>query len=211
LAKERRPKELREWVLAKCGAISDVPQAREPALLRRRPFDKFYKELWPLSRFVALHYGDRDDIWCTPNLDNDNFDAEIREPTRTIKIEITQAWDPDEHRRMQFFVKHGHVCLTGPVTADGNVDVEGIDHMELRARHLCWVKQAAEKKAYPRHYGRNYELLVAVEDWWANRPADTEEIGSFVEREVLALQLDFDYLHIVGLNKLPLLSFALGS
>ena len=111
----------------------------------------------------------------------------IREPSRTIRVEITSARDrtsiydgvPGQHR---------HVALTGSLKVQGTKrmgrrianQLEFVDHRESRARHLSWIKTAAEGKAGRGRYGTSYELLIAVEDWWFG-PNDTEEVVTFVE------------------------------
>ena len=99
---------------------------------------------------------------------------------------------------MEYLVQHRHVALTGSLKVQGTKrmgrrianQLEFVDHRESRARHLSWIKTAAEGKAGRGRYGTSYELLIAVEDWWFG-PNDTEEVVTFVEREVLTLPLEF--------------------
>jgi hypothetical protein len=88
--------------------------------------------------------------------------------------------------------------------------VEFEDHRESRARHLSWIKTAAEGKAGLGRYGKNYELLIAVEDWWFNTD-DAAEVLMFMDREVLTLPLEFGAVHLVGLTERIFISFSLGS
>src|SRR3989442_11972935 len=62
--KPRAPKELREWVLAKCDAFRQIPELREPVLRHEGPFKWFHEEIYPLSVFAVRRYGDRDDVLC---------------------------------------------------------------------------------------------------------------------------------------------------
>ena len=95
---------------------------------------------------------------------------------------------------MEYLVQHRHVALTGSLKVQGTKrmgrrianQLEFVDHRESRARHLSWIKTAAEGKAGRGRYGTSYELLIAVEDWWFG-PNHTEEVVTFVEREVLTL------------------------
>lgn len=211
----RTPKELRGWVLAKCDLFAQRPNLREPVLLRHGSFKSFHEEIYPLSLFAVHQYGDRKDVFFVPNLDDSrDFDAQIREPSRTIPIEITSARDPCEHLRMEYFVQNRSVPLTGPITVQGtkrknrHIDVvlECVAHEESRADHLGFIKTAAEGKAGPGRYGKNYELIIAVEDRWFD-PDDAKEIADFVEREVLTLPLEFATVHLVGLMDRLFLSF----
>jgi hypothetical protein len=43
------------------------------------------------------------------------------------------------------------------------------------AFHLRLVKEAAEGKAGPGRYGRGYELVIVVEDWWSRRTGTPRE------------------------------------
>lgn len=215
--KPRKPKELREWVLAKCNAFAQIPALREPVLLHEGLFKWFHEEIYPLSVFAVRRYGDRNDVVCVPKRDpTRDFDAEIHEPSRTIHVEITGARDPSEHLRMEYLVEHRRVSLTGGLKVQGtkrtgrqieNV-VEFVDHRESRARHLSWIKTAAEGKAGRGRYGKTYELLIAVEDWWFDAD-DAREVTNFIEREVLRLPLEFGAVHIVGITERLFLSFPL--
>jgi hypothetical protein len=122
----RSPRALREWVLGKCHAISDVPETKRPALLHHGPFKKFYEEIYPFSIFATRRYGDRDDVLCVPNLDEQrDFDAEVRNPSGTVPVEITLAIEPNWHHRMASFLEHGLVALSGPVIVEGRGESGG--------------------------------------------------------------------------------------
>ena len=216
--KPRRPKELREWVLTKCDAFAQIPELREPVLLHEGPFKWFHEEMYPLSVFAVRRYGNRDDVLCVPTRDQtSDVDAEVREPSRTIRVQITEARDPSEHLRMEYLVAHRHVSRTGGLKVEGTKrtgrQIENIlefeDLSESRARHRGWIKTAAEGKAGRGRYGRTYELLIAVEDWWSGASDDAREVTDFVEREVLGLPLEFDALHVVGLMGRLFLTFPL--
>jgi len=213
----RKPQELREWVLAGCNRFAQVPELRDPVLLHEGTFKWFHEEIYPLSVFAVARYGDRDDVICVPRRDpSRDVDAEIHEPSRTLHIEITSARDPQEHLRMEYLVQHRRVSLTGPLMVHGNKragrrienELEFVDHRESRALHLGWIKSAAEGKAGQGRYGRSYELLIAVEDWWFG-PDDANEVTAFIRREILTLPLEFAAIHIVGLTGRLFLSFTL--
>jgi len=216
--KPRKPQELREWVLAKCDAFRQIPELREPVLLHEGLFKWFHEEIYPLSVFAVHRYGDRDDVLCVPKRDpSRDVDAEIRQPSGTIRLEITCAREPSEHLRMEYLVEHHRVSLTGGLKVEGTKrtgrrieDVlEFQYHRETRARHLDLIKTAAEGKAGRGRYGKTYELLIAVEeDWWFDAD-DAREVTDFVEREVLRLPLEFDAVHVVGMTERLFLFFPL--
>jgi len=221
LAKPRTPGELAAWVDERAHAIAEVEEAREPALMHQRPFKEFYEEIFPLSRFVTHRYSGREDILVTPNLDNRSFDAVIRDgsvsPPLELMVEITLAREPQEHLRMEYFVKHRHVGLRSPVITSGNkhnrethVEVEAVDHTELVARHCAWIKAAAEGKASKAdHYGSSHVLIIAFDDWWEPRDADVVKITAFVNESVRTLPLNFATLYLIGMSGTTYLPFPL--
>jgi hypothetical protein len=218
--KPRTPKALRDWVLAKCSVFNQRPELRKPVLLHEGLFKWFLEEIYPLSVFAVHRYGDRVDVLCAPKRDQSHdVDAEINEPSRTIPVEITSAREPDHHLRMECLVQHHWVALTGPpLKVQGtkrtgrqiDSELESVDHRESRARYLSLIKTAAEGKAGLGRYGKNYELIIAVEDGWFD-PDDANEVVAFIEREVLTLPLEFGAIHIVGLTERLFRTFPLGS
>jgi hypothetical protein len=188
--KRRTPKELRAWVLAKCDAFAQIPELRKPVLLHEGPFKWFHEEIYPLSMFAVRRYGDRDDVLCVPKRDQtSDVDAEIFEPSR-ISIQITGARYPGQHQLMRYFVDHPIVELPGD-----------------RENYLGWIKAAAQGKSGRGKYGKGYELLISVEDYWFDAERDTREVTSFINQEVLGLPLEFAVLHLVGLTGTLFLSF----
>ena len=213
--KSRRPVELRQWVLAKCDEFTQYPELRAPVLLHEGLFKWFHEEMYPLSVFAVHRYGDRDDVLFTPRQDpSRDVDAEVREPSKTINVEITCARDAIEHLRMEHLVAKRRVSVTGGLIVKGTKrkgrqikDVlEFEDHRVSRARSLGLIKAAAEGKAGLGRYGNSYELLIAVDDWWYDTE-DANEVKDFVEREVLTLPLEFDAVHVVGMTERLIVSF----
>lgn len=207
LVRPRSPKQLRAWVLDRCDAIANVPEAKQSALLHLGPFKRFYEEVYPLSLFAVRRYGEQDDVVCVPNKDEGrDFDAEVRTASRGVKVEITLAPDPLWHLRMEYFMKHGFVPFNGPVSVEGSrrkgrriaTEMMLVDSLEEVALHLRRVKEAAEGKAVPGRYGAGYELLIVVEDSWFEVERDSAHVAEFLEREVMTLPLCFDALHLVG-------------
>ena len=95
--------------------FAEYPELRKPVLLREGPFKWFHEEIYPFSVFVVARYGDRNDVLCVPKRDRaSDIDAEIREPSRTIQVEITSARDPHEHLRMRYFVRIAACHLRAP-------------------------------------------------------------------------------------------------
>jgi hypothetical protein len=211
----RTPRELRDWTLAKCELFWKDSALRESVLLHKPPFKSFYEEIYPLSVFAVARYGDRDDVYVVPKLDpTADLDAEIREPGRTIPIEITSARDPQEYYRMVHLVRHHHVSAFGPLKVSGNKRVghqikdhgDCVERSELISWHLGWIKTAAEGKAGCGRYGMDYELIIGVDDGWFE-PEDRDKVVAFIKHHVLALPLQFGAIHVVGLTERLLCSF----
>ena len=188
-----------------------------------RPFKEFYEEIYPLSLFVSHRYPRRDDILVTPNLDNRPFDAVIHDhsvaPPSELMVEITMARDPQEHLRMEYFVKHGHVSVWSPLISTGNkrnrethFEPEAVEHRELVARLCQWIKVAAEGKAGKAdRYGHSHGLVIAFDDWFKPLDGDTERLRDFVTANILTLPLNFSALYLVGMSGRTYLPFLLTS
>ena len=120
----RSPTELARWIEDKCLLFADCPEAKEWVLLHQGLSKKFHEELYPLSLFATHLYTGRSDILCIPNLDNRDFDTTILDystsPPSELKVEITSAVQGyDQHLRMKYFVKSGHVNVWGTLLASG--------------------------------------------------------------------------------------------
>jgi hypothetical protein len=179
--------------------------------MHRRPFKGFYEEIFPLSVFVNQCYGTREDVRVTPNLDNRSFDATIHDlsvsPPTELLVEITVARDPQEHIRMEHFVRHRNVSLWSPVNATGTkqnrritIKPEAVEHKELVARYCSWIKKAAEGKAdKTSRYGDSHVLVIAYDDWPKPTAADLATLTTFMREHVLTLPLSFSKVYLVGL------------
>jgi len=180
--------------------------------MHQGPFKKFYEEIYPLNLFVKHRYSGRENILITPNPDNRSFDAAVRDgsvsPPLEILVEITQAWDPQAHLRMEYFVKHGGVGLWSPVISSGNkrnrkthVELVAVDRVEHVRRDCARIKEAAESKANRTdHYGPSHVLVIAFDDWWKPSDEDIATLRAFVIESVLPLQLNFAALYVLGLS-----------
>jgi hypothetical protein len=150
MTRPRTPAQLASWVAESCDALAQDESAREPGLMRRRPFKEFYEEIFPLSRWATHYYSGREDLCLTPNLDNRPFDAVVRDcattPPSECFVEITTAQSPQQHLYMEYFLKHGNVWPWAPLVATGTkrnrdirVEPMMVDHSELVDRHCGWI------------------------------------------------------------------------
>lgn len=219
LTKPRTPTELSRWWEGKNRLFADCPEARKSALLRKRPFKKFYEELYPLSLFATHLYTGRSDIQVIPNLDNRNFDATIMDhstsPPHELKVEITSAVEGyDEYLRRKYFVKHGHGNVGGALSYSGtekagheiHIENEAIERTKLLQCTFSLIRSAVERKSVgtnkSQKYGQGHVLIVTFDDWyWCNsKQQDMATLKNFVKEHVLKLTLNFAALYVVGLS-----------
>ncbi|MBM4301574.1 MAG: hypothetical protein FJ121_08595 [Deltaproteobacteria bacterium] len=216
IEKERTPEKLSLWWEEKNREFDSSPEGRQYALLKKGLTKEFYDEINPLKLFANILYAGRSDIGCIPNLGNDNFDAIIRDyshsPPSEQKIEFTLAIDGhDDQLRMKYFVEHGHVSLTGPLTYTGtektghkiNVETEAVLHNDSLKKTFAIIKSRAEQKCKPKNYGKNHVLVITIDDHIAPRydnQKDLEALNEFMKSDVINLPLDFGGLYILGLS-----------
>jgi hypothetical protein len=60
--------------------------------MHQRPFKEVYEEIYPLNLFVTHRYSGREDILVTPNLDNRQFDAIIRDGPHLTIVTAVIRW-----------------------------------------------------------------------------------------------------------------------
>ena len=220
LTTPRTPLELSCWIDSKCRLLADHPEpkVKEWVLLRKRPFKKFYEEIYPLSLFANHLYTDCSDIKCIPNLDNKDFDATIWDhstsPSSKVKVEITSAIDGQkEYLRMKHFIEHRSVSLWSKVSASGTerkghkIEVEkgAIAGSVLLEQTFSLIKSAIKGKSVspdnPQKYGQRHVLVVAFDDWWWFKPEQKmATLKAFMKNEVLTLPLNCAALYVVGLS-----------
>jgi len=216
MEKERTPEELSLWWERKSQEFANSKDGHNYALLKKGLCGKFYDEILPLNLLSNILYADRSDIGCIPNLGNDNFDAIIRDyshsPHSEIKIEFTLAIDGhDDYLRRKYFVDHGRVSLTGPLSYTGtektghkiNVENEAVLHIDSLKKSFALIKSRAEQKCKPKNYGKNHILVITIDDYIAPRfdnPKDLEALKEFMKSNVINLPLDFGELYVLGLS-----------
>lgn len=217
----RTPRQMAQWVDEKCCEIARHPELKEQALLHKGHAKKFYEELYPLSVFLNVVYGDDTRVTCVPNLANAlDFDATVYDrkhsPPKVTKIEITSAYWENEHLRMEHFLKHGIVNMYGQVNWSGTqgkghviaVDDDFVAHHDLIEELMRLVKAGAVRKCGAKaRYGSNHQLIIYFDDHsWFRAERDSPELIAFVHKEVLSLPLNFGAFHVLGLAG-TLLSF----
>ncbi len=221
---ERTPKELAAWVERKLLEFKGFDDLKEYVLLHKGLFKRFYEEVYPLNMFANKLYKERSDVSCTPNLDNQDFDAVICDysfsPPHKLMVEFTCAIEyPDEYLRMKYYLEHGHVNVYGHLSYTGTkktghkiyVENEMIDRDVLLQKIFSLIKKAAEYKSKPRKhgkYGEKHVLVIFFDDWSLfNSKDDISMLENFVTTNVLIIPLNFKTVYVLGLSGETFLSF----
>jgi hypothetical protein len=212
------------WTLRKTEDLSATPEAKQYVRSGAELPTKFYDEVYPLALFVKREFGKVPDAVVTPNLNNDNFDATVEFKGRRSKvfIEITRAkYGYDESLRMEVLARDGFVSSTGPIirksgrkgTPERRIEITPefvCRDDELLAKHFSLVETTVKAKAGGRQYGKNFNLLVIVDDYDHFRTeSDHTKLDAFVKNKLLCSDLDFARLIIFGVSGKLQLSYSL--
>lgn len=184
------------WAKGKADELGATREAKRYARSGASLPKKFYDEIYPLALFVEQEFGDARDPVVTPNLSNDNFDATIAfgGARRNLFVEITQAKEGyDDSLRLEVLARDGGVSLTGPIKVSGRrgspsrivkVQPEMVAHDDVLAKHLSLVEGRVRAKER-RHYGKDFVLLVVVDDYLPFRGGGgSQEVERVRHREV---------------------------
>ena len=212
MAQARTPPEFVAWVGRKCDELSATVEAKAFARSGALLVKKFYDEIFPLARFVAIEYAGRNDVWVQPNLGNDNFDAcvtlENGGERQNVFIEVTYAKDGyDLSLRMEVLARDGYVCLTGPVTRSGrkgftdrrvSVVPFAANHLKALENYFALVEERLRAKTKVQ-YGKSHILIVAVDDYLVgSEDSDGPQFTAFAAALLPKLLLDFSRVVFVG-------------
>jgi hypothetical protein len=203
------------WTLRKTKDLSATPDAKQYVRSGAELPTKFYDEIYPLALFVDREFGKVPDAVVTPNLNNDNFDATVtfKDLRSKVFIEITRAKNGyDESLRMEVLARDGYVSLTGPITRKSGkkgtperrieITPEAVCRDDgLLKKHFSLVEATVKAKAGGRQYGKNFILLVIVDDYDHFRTkSDHAKLDAFVMNKLLCSDLDFARLIIFGIS-----------
>ena len=209
------------WANEKSNALAATPQTKRYARSGDVLAQKFAHEIYFLARFVERDFVHIPGVVITPNLNSDNFDATIAFSGSRPKVfvEITRAIDGyDLSLRLEVLDRDGIVSLTGPITRTGKkgtpkrvvkVEMEMADRDEQLAKHLTLVESAVKAKA-GRQYGKNFILLLIVDDY-QGFPDDSDhtKLDAMLRTKLLSVDLDFSQLIILGISGKLQLSYRL--
>jgi hypothetical protein len=208
---------------AKNDELSATPETKRFARSGAELPKKFHDEIYFLALFINEEFGKIPGAYVTPNLNNDNYDATVTfEDGSKIFIEVTQAKNGhDESLRLEVLSLEGVVSLTSPIvrvegrkgTPARNVKIPlqhiAKDHRETLDENFRLVESTVTAKA-KRHYGKNFILLVVVDDYLAFREKPHHALlDQLITSKLLSPNLDFGRLVIFGRSGKVLLSYKL--
>ncbi|MBU6435262.1 MAG: hypothetical protein KJS98_18295 [Nitrospirae bacterium] len=206
--------DLLAWVRRKEEDLNAIPKAEQyvGSILKT----KFYDEIYPLSVYVKREYSNNSGVIVTPNLNSDNFDATVTFDGLRSKlfIEITRAKNGhDESLHLELLARDGGVGFYSPITKKSGkkgtperiIEITPMaqdEHDDERLpEHLSLVETTVRAKAGGRQYGKNFILLVIVDDYGHFRSrSDHAKLDVFVRSKLLSSDLDFARLVISGIS-----------
>lgn len=215
MTKSRTIPDFLAWVTQKEEDLSAIPKAEQ--YIGSTLKAKFYDEIYPLSAYVKREYSNSSGVIITHNLNNDNFDATVtfKGLPSKVFIEITRAKNGrDESLRMEVLARDGYVPWgdAGPIASVSGrkgtpnrvikILPKVVDRTdELLAEHFLLVETTVKAKAGGRQYGRDFILLVIVDDHdHFLTDSDHAKLDSFVRNNLLCTDLDFARLIIFGIS-----------
>lgn len=215
MTKSRTVPDFLAWVTQKEEDLSAIPKAEQ--FIGSPLKTRFYDEIYPLSAYVKYEYSNSSGVIITPNLNNDNFDATVtfKDLPSRVFIEITRAKNGhDESLCMEVLARDGSVPWgdAGPIASVSGrkgtpnrvikILPKVVDRTdELLAEHFLLVEATVKAKAGGRQYGKNFILLVIVDDYDHFRTdSDHAKLDSFVRNNLLCTDLDFARLIIFGIS-----------
>lgn len=207
--KFRTPGELDAWVDRKCRIFSATRVGRRAVRLNKHRSAKWLmEEIFPLSRFARVRFAGREDVALRPLRGNQPYDAEIRSAADLLyrRMEITHSGlNRDEHLRMVFLEKHGHVPMTGSVSSTRDrfgkevveAELEARSHTSLRDEMLADVLERVRMKSKKR-YGPDVALLVAFSPLGKPLKDDQEAYAAFARSELREFASRFPDIFLVS-------------
>ncbi|MDP2920290.1 MAG: hypothetical protein Q8O43_08750 [Dehalococcoidia bacterium] len=216
LEKERIPSELWDWLIQKVNQICSTEEGRRAFRLqndKEKLIKKLVEEIAPLAIFSKHKFGDTDQVLLKPVIGNQNYDAIVNDlrtkPASQSYLEITQAHEGanDYWRRCELLQK-GIVFSNAPVIKIGkgknrqvSIPPEATSVEEGVKTVLKRIIEAAKGKA-GKNYPANTSLIIFFDDTTLSeerlKVINHTTIDSFVEKEIMNLDLRFSQLYLVG-------------
>ena len=215
LTRRRTPSGLLSWASAKRKKIASTERG-EKALIRHEGLAKqFEEEVYPLALFGQRRFGNTDQILMQPVIGNQGYDAVITDlssnPPADSYIEITQAHEgEDDYLRRCVLAERGIVTKHSPVTKTGtrktgielSTPFTALGAAVIARKELKKILDAAKRKTGT-DYPINTSLLIVFDDGvYFGVAVDDANLDTFVQENILGLDLRFSTLYLVGWQNL---------
>ena len=214
ITKDRTPTELWKWLIQKVNQICSTEEGKRNLRLQKGFAKQLMEEVAPLALFGKHKFGDTDQVLLQPIIGNQPYDAVITylntNPASKNYIEITQAHEgKNDYWRRCELLRKGYVFSYAPVINTGtkkkrvvSIPPKATPVEERVETELERIRDAAEKKQ-GKDYPRNTSLIIFFDDtppFW--EAIDNEKFDSFVNKNILNLDLRFSALYLVGTDTL---------
>jgi hypothetical protein len=205
----RTPDDLHLWVDRKIRGFASTKFGTRALRLRKHSYAKWLmEEIFPLSEFGILAFSGKSEVRLRPIRGGQPYDAEVQSSFALPykRVEITHAsQDREEHLRMVFLDKHGHVPMTGPIyskrDARGNEEVEAtleaVSHNAAREAMPERVRDRIEKKCRKK-YAPDVALLVAFSPIGKPTDDDRAAFSDFARSELQPFRDRFPEIFLVS-------------
>ncbi len=209
LTKKRTPSELWDWLTQKVNEICSTDEGLQDFRLQKGLVKKLVEEIAPLAIFGKHKFGDTDQVLLASSkiIDYDALVTDLRtKPPSQSYLEITQSHEGENNywRRRELLEK-GCVFSYAPVIKTGtkkdqvvSIPPEATPVEERVKNELERIIVAAQKKEHI-DYPTNTSLIIFFDDTPPFQEViDNEKLDSFVNKNILNLDLRFSTLYLVG-------------
>lgn len=223
ITRQRTPSELWNWLIQKVEQICSTQQGiKDFRLQKGRLLKRLVEEIGPLAIFGMHKYSDNNQILLQPVIGSQPYDAVVTdlrtEPASETYIEITQSHEGENNywRRCELLEK-GYVPSYAPVTKKrvkngkirASIQPEATPVEERVKNELERILIAAKKKE-GKDYPANTSLVILFDDAPPfQEVVDNKELDSFVNKNILKLDLRFSSLYLVGSTRITFREFSL--
>ena len=152
----RTPEELIAWIEPMQARFHAEGPAKDYAGTEEKRLVKaFYEEILPLGDLARHKYLGRPGFLLRPKIGDQNYDAELIDTSAGYqlmqRVEFTSTYrDHDLAFRPKHLAQHGEAFLIGPVSRDGNRQVqiqpEFVDHQILLDNPMATCKERVTNK-----------------------------------------------------------------
>jgi len=222
LTKKRTPSELLSWVEWKMEQIGSTNEGARALTLHEGLAKYLTEEVYPLAIFGWRKFGNTDQILMQPIIGNQGYDAIVTdlrsEPASESYIEITQSHEGENDylRRLVLQLQgitfgHSPVIKRGTKKTGLQVSMapKATTPGEVAEGELKRIFNAARRKE-AKDYPINTSLIIVFnDDWFFQRAVDDRYLDTFVQNNILKLELRFSMLYLIGW-KITFREFGLG-